>query len=250
MLYYSDKRFLPSTVNMMVLQDDDSMYYYVHRSLYDQAVILSDRYTKSQGTLAETIGCNSNKNDIRTFLSTAPKPVNILGYFLALVDVELDDMEEMCGALHVISSGINLREFIKVPAAIRASVAYSLSIKEEYQMAWDRFFQEAISYDDILHPKAPQFFTQGGYAPAPYQVSAPIPVTEVVEEEDDDEDDFDWDAPIEMPSANEAALEAAQKSMFETEAPRAASEVMASIPDNGSGYSVASELKKSRRGLL
>lgn len=150
MLIYSNERVVPANINIMILEDKEGGYYYLHRSLYDQAVIIKDRYDGKVDALKKLITDNEDEEDIvavKTFVETAPSPINMIGYFLYLVD-GIDSMElsyvDLCGALHVMSTVINFREFLRIPKAVRAGITFSLSIREEYEVSWDRFFQEAV----------------------------------------------------------------------------------------------------------
>lgn len=153
MLIYSKNRLVPTSINMMVLEDTEGAYYYVHRSLYEQAVILEDSYGSNLVGLRLMIAGARNRPSADYFYQHAPKPIGILGLYLELVEGEEDfgeDIEMMCGILHVMSSSLNFRNLLKIEARIRASVRFSLSIKEEYQLPWDRFFQEALDYDNVI----------------------------------------------------------------------------------------------------
>lgn len=162
MLIFSETRVVPPMVNIMTLEDNNGNYYYVHRDLYDQAVILSDSYQDNPMGFRLMLAGAHAKECAERFFKEAPKPINILGYFLELIDSteEFETMEDMCGALHVMSLTLNFRQFLKVNMDLRKSVRYSLSIREEYQLSYDRFFTEAMSYEDYS-----QRLTSG-YAPA------------------------------------------------------------------------------------
>lgn len=155
MLIYSTERLLPANVNMIVLQDEDGAYYYVHRSLFEQAVIVEDRYKNNIDALKKALGVDPTADEsiyVKFFVDTVPRPVNILGYYLYLID-NLDQRDwsltELCGVIHVISSVMNFRAFLTIPKEARTGVSFSLSIKEEYQTSWDRFFQEARPFDYV-----------------------------------------------------------------------------------------------------
>lgn len=190
MLYCSKSRLVPTNINLMTLESKDEMYYYVHRSLYDQAVILSDRYKDKEKELMDMIG--TYKSDdvpecVSYFHLVVPEPLNILGYFLALVD-QFDllsaDIEVLCGTIHQMSSAINFRKLISMPKEIRAQVQFSLNIQEEYQLSWDRFFQESLQYNPDMWLGAQQV--------------QQIYVNNVADEEPDEGEDedgiFDWNA--------------------------------------------------------
>jgi hypothetical protein len=147
MLVVSKERYLPVTINTIVLAKE-GRYYYVHRDVYDQAVVLFDRYQTLDTLIHEINGSQISSDTVAWFFENAPKPINILAPFLTLVDGEIEkDMEVICGVLHAITAMINVRNFILKPIEIRKSVSFSLSIKEEYEMAWDRFFMSAIPYE-------------------------------------------------------------------------------------------------------
>lgn len=152
MLIYSKDRLMPSNINMMVLQGAEGGYYYIHRSLYDQAVILEDRYKDNTDALLRGLGKDPEEYlplNVCTFRDNVPRPINILAYFLLLIDdiaTTRETVEVLCGAIHVMSSIVNFRQFLKIPKETRASVSFSLSIREEYEVSWDRFFQEALPY--------------------------------------------------------------------------------------------------------
>lgn len=154
MLVISEKRYFPSTVNTIVLSKND-LYYYVHRDVYDQSVVLSDRHNLE--SLSTVIGIKEEGTEIVSwFYENAPSPINILAPYLYLVEGEISkDMEECCGVLHSITAVINVRRFITQPAELRKSVTFSLSIKEEYELAWERFFMEAIPYESRNYMSTP-----------------------------------------------------------------------------------------------
>lgn len=138
MIVYSQKRYYPDLINTIILQDSEENYFYVHRSTYDAAVILNDRYTKD--TLLDAIGIESS-DIIDYYFEQAPTPLNILAPFLGLVAEGLEkDIELLTGCLHVISSSIDFRKFVKAPKEIRSEVNFSLFIREEYKLSWERFF--------------------------------------------------------------------------------------------------------------
>lgn len=146
MLIVSKDRYLPVAVNTIVLQAQEK-YFYIHRDVYDQAVILADRYPSLE-ELASLVGGSGNEETVQWFYSEAPKPLHILAPYLQLIDGDIErDMELCCGVLHVITSLIHVRHFIQKPPEVRRSVSFSLSIREEYEMAWESFFLTALPYE-------------------------------------------------------------------------------------------------------
>jgi len=148
MIAVSNQRYLPTLVNTMVLFKD-GLYFYLHRDVYDQAVVLTDLFDSTPDVLAERIGgLPENEETMRWFFETAPKPLHILAPCLRLIAGPIErDIEQACGVLHVITSMIHVRSFIDKPEEIRRSVSFSLTIKDEYELAWESFFASAIPYD-------------------------------------------------------------------------------------------------------
>lgn len=158
MLIYSEDRYISTEVNMMIIRAKDNVgYYYIHRSLYDQAVILYDLFGEDPLSLCELItGEKESRQDVEEFITNMPKPINILGCFLLLVGEEVEDPMDRVGAIHVMSGPINFRKWITIPREARSEFEFSLSIREEYQLAWDRFFKESIPFDsNFYHAPAP-----------------------------------------------------------------------------------------------
>jgi len=167
MIAASKQRYLPTIVNTMVLSKN-GWYFYLHRDVYDQAVVLSDKHEQSPDELSALIGGNPvNMETVRWFGEQTPRPLHILAPFLQLIDGEVEqDIEMACGVLHVITSMIQVRKWLTKPQEIRKSVSFSLTIKEEYELAWESFFASAIPYDQ-----------RGQLLHAAHGMSAPPPVT-------------------------------------------------------------------------
>lgn len=152
MLIVSETRYVPTAVNMTVLQGEDGMFYYMHRSLYDQCVVLRDQYINLLPSFYKLFGFETEHPSVcDQFMSSVPEPLDILGPFLSLVGncEELDGIEEMCGALSVMSMTVDFRKMFKVPAAVRQSIKFSLSVREEYRVQWDRFFLETPTLEQV-----------------------------------------------------------------------------------------------------
>lgn len=149
MLIYSEKRYLPAEINMMTLRCLDG-FLYIHRSFYDQIVVIYDIYSEAKETLIEHLtGKTDSRADVDWFWDNMPTPVNAMGPFLLLVQKELDSFVDMIGALHVMSMPMNLRKMLQVPFEMRNTPSFSLTIKEEYQLSWENFFMLSTLYDSI-----------------------------------------------------------------------------------------------------
>lgn len=149
MLIYSEQRLVPTDVNMLVIRGKEEGYFYIHRSLYDQAVIINDIYKDTPELLRKAItGSEDTRGDVELFMSNAPSPINMLGPYLLLVKEQLEDFVDMVGAIHVMSGPINLRGMLRFPIEMRNNPSFSLSIKEEYELAWNRFFMTTMPFDE------------------------------------------------------------------------------------------------------
>lgn len=155
MLIYSENRLVPTDVNMLVIRaKNNNGYFYIHRALYDQAVIIHDIYGDEPMMLVEALtGKSESRADADRVLSELPPPLNIFGPYLLLVKDGLTELEDMVGAIHVMSGPLHLRNMLKIPFEMRNTMpSFSLSIKDEYKLAWDRFFQTALPYtNDMFH---------------------------------------------------------------------------------------------------
>lgn len=262
MIVASMSRYVPVMPGYLVLQDTEELYYYVHKTFFEQAVVIEDRYKDNIETLQKQIGGNPDFIAVRKFTEYAPRPINIMGYFLALLKEDIEDYQDIIGAMDVIGTALNLRNLIKQPASIRQSVSFSVSIKNEYQDSWDLFFQNCYDYDTL------KSMLSGGYvAPAP----APAPRRQTqttqapVEEEpayddEDDEDYFNPDGSINMEKYNaymeaeakkidaqlaeEAAKKKAEEATKETESAPVKQE--STVSDGGSGMGVIANARKRR----
>ncbi len=186
MIVYSQDHLIPTDVNVMTLQDSAGGYFYIHRSLYDQAVILDYLYP-NYNDLAQITGeghQQADRPDVGFFHEHAPHPIRIFAPFLLLCPEEFTTIEDMTGALSVMANVISFKYYPKVPLEIRNNtMLFSMSIREEYSLSWHAFFQKTIPYDESI------YFQQGS-APVQY-VQAPAPMAEVEEEAEEEttEDD-------------------------------------------------------------
>lgn len=118
----------------------DGGFIYLSRNVYDQAVILNDRFENDYTIIRNMLGVSDLQNAaIEYFGEVAPEPLNILAPFLGLVtDVELEqDIEELCGVLHQMAATINFCSFICVPKEVRADVSFTGNFIRKYKDSWD-----------------------------------------------------------------------------------------------------------------
>ena len=207
MLIYSEDRLVPTDVNMMVIRGKNNIgFYYIHRSLYDQAVIINDIYEDNPKMLIKAItGKEESRADVEKFMAEVPAPLNIFGPFLLLITEELTELEDMIGAIHVMSGPLNLRKMLKIDFAMRNTPTFSLSVKEEYQVAWDRFFQTTMPFSmDMWRPQgiAPMNGVQTETIPGEGERTEEEQIADMEEALFDCPDDF-----FDMDEEEEAALD-------------------------------------------
>lgn len=146
MLVTSKKRYLPTTINTLVLAKNDD-FFYIHRDVYDKAIILNDSFTLDE--LISNIEPQNNLSAIHYFYENSPAPINILAPFLGLVVEGLpEDIEILTGAIHVITAATDVKAFTRIHTELRKTLEFSLYIQEEYEMAWERFFMTSIPYEE------------------------------------------------------------------------------------------------------
>ena len=179
LIYSKDKLQNPIGVNTIMLEDKEGHYYFTHRTLYDQAVVVKHTYNSNAPMLLYVLGVEAPAvpEIVQYFTDNAPDPINALGPFLTLItdyNKLPKDMRTLCGVLHVISRQISLLSYLKVDPTLRASVTFSLSITEEFEIDYERFFQESITTHITVASK-----------------DAGDTVTTAIAEESEDTDEFD-----------------------------------------------------------
>lgn len=224
MITVSDTRYLTTLPNIITLQDEEGVYYYVHKSLYDQAVILEDRYSDAITALQDAIGGNKDLVAIKKYIEYAPDTIKILGHFLALMDSDVEDFTDIIGAMDIIASSVNLRNLIKQPKAIRSIVKFDMKFGNTYKDSWDNFFSTCYLYDDVVG-----------------KLSQPSNTQEYI---DDDDDDY-----IDMEEINRRAREA-MEALDSTPVPTALPESTLKEEKEEDNDSSMAYIKKRRSKLL
>lgn len=238
MIITSEERYVPVTPGYITLQDSDGVYYYIHKTFYEQAVVLQDRYGKSIDTLQKLIGGNPNYVAIEKYLTWVPEPLKIMGHFLALLQEDIEDFTDIIGAMDTMAEVVNLRALIMQPAAIRQQVTFDMSIDNIYRDRWDLFFQQCYEYDWLK--------AQLNVAVSPRATSAPssyVSASDSSDSLDSDMDDADLFAQALQNFGTDLAEDLANIEIPEKKE-GATSEV-----EGGSGLSVIAETKKRRRSL-
>lgn len=142
---------LQSDYIRLFIEEDDDNVIYVSRQIYNQAVVLADRFEGDCTMLAEKLQIGDNQSlAVEYFIEIAPEPLSMLAPFLAFVSDKLElpcDLEVLCGALHQISTVINFEHIVKVPKEIRANVDFTKRFIQGYVESWEALEQHLLLTD-------------------------------------------------------------------------------------------------------
>ena len=140
MIAYSKERLLVLDDSIVTLWNEDKgIYYYVDVDTFSSACVLHSKFEESLDALVDAIGGTPDYECIRVAVEELPKPLNIYGYFLALV---------------------------------RKKPRLASKLQDRYVPIWKKFFASAMNYDEAIDKlTAVQAPT---YAPSPteYQPAA------------------------------------------------------------------------------
>lgn len=142
MILYTEEKMKLGNNDAIVLDiPDGSGYIYVTRSVYDQALLLNERFEGDINILRQHLRtAGAHIVEARFFADNAPKPLNILAPFLGLIDTDVvieSSVKEICGVLNQLAMTINFNNFTKVPYEVRADVKFSKSIVADYERVWE-----------------------------------------------------------------------------------------------------------------
>jgi hypothetical protein len=118
-------------------------------------------------------------------------------------------MIDCVGAISVMSSVLDFVKMLDVPSAMRANISFSLSIKDEYALTWETFFNNSMPYGAVAYtPNTQTYVPQEDVSPAVEEPLVEVNLDEAnLEELDyetqaafldslmDDDDDFFGDMP-------------------------------------------------------
>ena len=148
MLIYSKDYLLPLGGNIITLFGENSDYYYVHRSLYDLAVILNEKYSIEE--LTENLGFTSFTTIMEEFSNTVPEPLQILSSYLGFVKIEEETITNYCGAIHCLNKLVDLRSLLNVLPEIRKTVKFTLNPNNDFLLQWSIIKQEWLEYNKFV----------------------------------------------------------------------------------------------------
>jgi len=176
MIYRSATACNTAQLNHLTLLGNDDVWYVVDRETYDAALLLRNMWNDKEEDFIKLLGVTSVPTFIRTLKDTLPEPLDILAYYLCLVEDPNNELEsdigKQVGALSVMSSQINFYSVINIPIEVRRSLKFTRSIFTEYKRTYSIF--EGTLYD----------------IPNTVSYTPTVPTaTSVISEPEDEEDD-------------------------------------------------------------
>jgi hypothetical protein len=175
MIAYSKERLLVLDDSIVTLWNEDKgIYYYVDVDTFSSACVLHSKFEESLDALVDAIGGTPDYECIKVAIEELPKPLNIYGYFLALVSSNLTTFDDIVGGLMLITDIIDFNTFLAIDPAIRKKPRLASKLQDRYVPIWKKFFASAMNYDEAIDKltamQAPV------YAPSPTEYQ-PAPVT-------------------------------------------------------------------------
>ena len=175
MIAYSKERLLVLDDSIVTLWNEDKgIYYYVDVDTFSSACVLHSKFEESLDALIDAIGGTPDYECIKVAIEELPKPLNIYGYFLALVSSNLTTFDDIVGGLMLITDIIDFNTFLAIDPAIRKKPRLASKLQDRYIPIWKKFFASAMNYDEAIDKlTAVQALT---YAPSPIEYQ-PTPAT-------------------------------------------------------------------------
>lgn len=158
MLAYSEKRYLPTHSNIVVLDciKPQNGYIYIDLKAYNSGVILSqnEKYMDKNYLLETSKPTNINyRKSIEELFEELPYPLKPLSYLLYMTQKEYTNFNEQIAALNVILQNVYPTYWFQTPKDIRPNLSYSTLLLTEAEYDWTNFFNSCIDYDTIIHPE-------------------------------------------------------------------------------------------------
>lgn len=149
-LYREDKTNIAQE-NCMMLEVEGGGYVYLSKNVYDQAILLADRYEGNLSILINKLDMGDRHEDaVEYFSEVAPEPLDMLAPFLALAaeNAELEqDIKELCGVLHQMAMAVNFSEIVRVPKEVRVQASFSNRFLHKYEESWESIETKLIVTD-------------------------------------------------------------------------------------------------------
>ena len=192
MLIYSKTLMSTTMLNTIILRGPDDGYLYLNLDTYNQAYELYLKHGDAL-TLSNRLDGENNEKLRVSFAEKLPVPVNMFVPFLSYVTEELseDNIEDIIGALHIITSTLRLPLITGMPRSVQACITFGHSIKNEYKLSWENFFTTFARNDAVCLNSAPIYNSSAPPKPAPVKETLPPVSDGMLYMDDMSDEDFD-----------------------------------------------------------
>ena len=151
MITYSKRRLLNTDDSIVSLWNEEKgVYYYVDVDTFSTACILHSKFEESIDSLIESIGGTSEYTCVKTAVEELPKPINIYGYFLALVSKDLTNFDDIVGGIMLITDVIDFNTFLSIDPAVRKKPRLASKLHDRYLPIWKKFFMSTFDYEEAI----------------------------------------------------------------------------------------------------
>lgn len=160
MIYYTESPIKTWQPNLIMLDlNDDFGHVYVTRNTYNQAVLISDRYSHDITAVQEKLGLVSAHSELIDFMSVImPEPINILAPFYDCVDkdvsIDMEDIKQCVGVLSYLSMNLDFNMMLKVDKSVRSGIMFTKSILLDYQGHYEDFLYRIFDDSDYIYLEA------------------------------------------------------------------------------------------------
>lgn len=149
MIFYSRQPVSLLQSNVILIEDSENLtgeaqevsgYIVVSRSVYNTAVIFSDRFGDAPSLIERKISAKQHQKFVDYFAENAPSPLHMLAPFLHLADTEVKmekDIKVLCGYLHIMSMAIDFNSYLSVPEEVRKGVEFTQGQLSTYKNSWE-----------------------------------------------------------------------------------------------------------------
>ena len=197
MIAYSKERLLVLDDSIVTLWNEDKgIYYYVDVDTFSSACVLHSKFEESLDALIDAIGGTPDYECIKVAVEELPKPLNIYGYFLALVSSNLTTFDDIVGGLMLITDIIDFNTFLAIDPVIRKKPRLASKLQDRYVPIWKKFFASAMNYDEAIDKltavQAPVYAPSSTeYQPAPATSSSSDSWSDLLSDLDSSFDNID-----------------------------------------------------------
>lgn len=166
MITYSKRRLLSTDDSIVSLWNEEKgVYYYVDIDTFSTACVLYSKFEESIDSLVESIGGTPDYTCVKTAIEELPKPINIYGYFLALVSKDLINFDDIVGGIMLITDVIDFNTFLSIDPAVRKRPRLASKLQDRYLPIWKKFFMSTFDYEEAIGKltsvSSPQFVKSG-----------------------------------------------------------------------------------------